>query len=129
MILSANYRNKRLRNFFDQPVKNDIRTYDNIQKITTGRGDDYKTGCYLDYTYFKKYYTLIATDLSKQQAPDVNPNTIQQINFTRNLDQPENTTMFFIIEEAKALANNSSANTKLSKTQLSKMVQLEGFLF
>ena len=28
-------------NFFEQPVKSNLRTYDNIQKIATGQGDDY----------------------------------------------------------------------------------------
>ena len=41
------------RNFFDQTVKNDLRTYDNIRKIATGQGDDYTTVCLLDYSYFK----------------------------------------------------------------------------
>ena len=41
------------KNFFDQPVKNDKVTYENIRKITIGQGDDYTTGCLLDYTYFK----------------------------------------------------------------------------
>ena len=41
-------------NFFDQPVKNNLRTYDNVQKIMIGQGDDYKTGCLLDYPYFKE---------------------------------------------------------------------------
>ena len=41
--------------FYDQPVKNDLITYDNIWKIATGQGDDYTTGCLLDYPYFKKY--------------------------------------------------------------------------
>ena len=45
-------------NFFDQPAKNNLRTYDNIWKITIGEGDDYKTGCLLDYLYFKNYYRL-----------------------------------------------------------------------
>ena len=54
------------RNFFDQPIKNDIRTYKNIRKITTGQGDDYTTGCLLDCNYFKKYYKMIAIDLRKQ---------------------------------------------------------------
>ena len=44
---------------------------------------------------------MIAIDLSKQQALDDDPRAIQQINFTVNLDRAENTTMFFIIEEAK----------------------------
>ena len=38
-----------------------------------GRGDDYTTGCLLDYPYFKENYNLLATDLGKQQAPDADP--------------------------------------------------------
>ena len=53
------------RNFFDKPVKSNLITYDNIQKIATGQGDDYTTGYLLDYTYFKEYYKMIAIDLSK----------------------------------------------------------------
>ena len=49
----------------------------------------------------KNYYKMIALDLSKQRALDANPKAIQKINFTANLDGTENTTMFFIIEEAK----------------------------
>ena len=55
-------------NFFDQPVKSDMRTYDNIQIIATDEGDEYTTGCLLDYPYFKDYYKMIAIDLSKQQS-------------------------------------------------------------
>ena len=61
------------KNVFDQPVKNDKVTYENIRKITIGQGDDYTTGCLLDYTYFKKYYKMIAVDLSKQQVLDDDP--------------------------------------------------------
>ena len=50
------------KNFFDQPVKNDKVTYKNIRKITTGKGDDYTTGCLLDYISFKNYYKMIAVD-------------------------------------------------------------------
>ena len=60
------------RNFFNQPIKNNLRTYDNIRKITTGQEDDYATGCLLDYHYFKEYYKIIAIDLSKQQVLDAN---------------------------------------------------------
>ena len=52
--------------FFDQPVKNDRVTYENIRKVATGQGDDYKSGWFLDYNYFKKYYKMIAVDLSKK---------------------------------------------------------------
>ena len=65
------------KNFFDQPVKNDKVTYENIRKIATGRGDDYTTGCLLNYIYFRKYYKMIAVDLSKQQALDTDPKAIE----------------------------------------------------
>ena len=69
------------KNVFNQPVRSDIRTY-NIPKITTGQQDDYKAGCLLDFTYFKTYYKMIAIDLSKQQAVDVDPKATKEINFT-----------------------------------------------
>ena len=59
-------------NFFNQPIKNNLRTYYNIRRITTGQEDDYATGCLLDYHYFKEYYKIIAIDLSKQQVLDAN---------------------------------------------------------
>ena len=74
------------RNFFDQPVKNNLITYDNIRKIATGQGDDYTTRYLLDYPYFKDYYKMIAINLSKQQALEADPKEIRQINFTANLD-------------------------------------------
>ena len=49
------------RNFYDQ-----IEKYDEIRKIARGKGDDYTTGCLLDYQYLKDHYQLIAVDLSKQ---------------------------------------------------------------
>ena len=74
------------RNFFVQPIKYDLKTYDNITKIATSQDDDYTTGCLLGYPYFKKYYKLIVVDLSKQQKLDADRKAIQQINFTGNLD-------------------------------------------
>ena len=88
------------KNFFDQQINNMFKTYENIRKITTSQGDDYTTGCLLDYTYFKIYYKIIAIDLSKLQALDADPRAIQQINFTENLDRA-NTRIYFILEEAK----------------------------
>ena len=55
----------------------------------------------LDYIYLKNNYKMIAIDLSKQQVLDADPRAIQQINFTANLVTAGNTTMSFIIEEAK----------------------------
>ena len=81
-------------NFFDQPIKNNKITYDNIRKIATGQGDDYTTGCLLDYPYFTNTYKMIAVDLSKQQALDADPRAIQQINFTAKLDRAGNTRVY-----------------------------------
>ena len=88
-------------NFFDQPIKNNKVTYENIRKIATGQGDDYTIGCSLDYLYFTNTYKMIAVDLSKQQAIDADPRAIQQINFFANLDRVGNTRVYFILEEAK----------------------------
>ena len=87
-------------NFFDQPIRDNNVTYENIRKIATRQGDDYTTGCLLDYSYFKDNYKMIAVDLSKQQALDADTRAIQQINFTANLDRA-NTRIYFILEEAK----------------------------
>ena len=66
--------------FFDQPVKNNLITYDNIRKIVTDQGDDYAVGCLLDYNYFNNYYKMIAIDFSKQEVLDADRKTIQRIN-------------------------------------------------
>ena len=87
-------------NFFDQPIRDNNVTYENIRKTATRQGDDYTTGCLLDYPYFKDNYKMIAVDLSKQQALDADTRAIQQINFTANLDRA-NTRIYFILEEAK----------------------------
>ena len=89
------------RNVFDQPINSMNKTYGNIRKIATGQGDDCTTGCLLDYPYFTEYYKMIAIVLSRQNELDAGPRAIQQINFTANLDRAGNTTIFFLIEEAK----------------------------
>ena len=96
---------------FIQPINSELKTHENIRKIATGQGDGYTTGCLLDYPYFKDHYKMIALDLSKQQALDADPRAIQQINFTANLDRAGNTTMFFIIEEAKETVLDFSQGT------------------
>ena len=75
------------KNLYDKSVKNNKATYENIKKLATLQGDDYTTGCLLDYMYFKNYFKLIAVDLSKQKALDPDLKAIQQINFTANLDR------------------------------------------
>ena len=58
------------KNLFDQPIKDNKVAY---EKIVTSQGDDYTTGCLLDYPYFKDSHKMIAVDLSKKQALDANP--------------------------------------------------------
>ena len=89
------------RNFFDQPIKTMSKICENIRKIATGKGDDYTTGCLLDYPYFKENYKMIAIDLSGPNQLDADLRAIQQTNFTANLDRAGNRTIFFITEEAK----------------------------
>ena len=89
------------RNFFDQPINSMNKTYENIRKIVSGKGDDYKTGCLLDYPYLKENYEMIGADLSRENELDADPRAIQRVNFTAKLDRAGNTTIFFIIEEAK----------------------------
>ena len=96
--------------FFDQPINNDIKTYKKIRIITTGQGDEYTTGL-LNYPYLKKKYKMIAIDLSKQQALDADLAAIQQINFPANLDRARNTTMLFVIQEAKQTVLDFSQGT------------------
>ena len=64
------------KNVFDQTIKNDIRTYDNIKKISTDKGDNYTTGCLLDFVYFKIDHKMIAIDLSKKHVLYSNPKAI-----------------------------------------------------
>ena len=90
-----------VKNQYDQPIRNNKVTNENIRKIATGEGDDYATGCLLDYPYFLDIYKMIAVDLSKIQALDSDPRAIQQINFTASLDRAGNTRVYFILEEAK----------------------------
>ena len=101
-------------NLFDQQIKDNKVTYENIKKIATGQGDDYTAGCLLDYPYFKDSYKMIAVDLSKQQALDADPRVIQQINFIANLDRADNIRIHFILEEAKeTILNFEQGNVKV----------------
>ena len=97
--------------FFDQPIKDDKVTYENIRKISTGKGDDYSTRCLLDFQYFIDNYKMIAVDLSRQQALDADPRAIQQINFIANLNRAGDTRVYFILEESKETQLNFPQGT------------------
>ena len=81
--------------FFELPIKTEEEAYEKI--IDISRNNEYTTGNVLDYDYFKKYYKLIAIDLSKQQVLQENEDLIQQINFIGRLTEAAN--VFIIIEK------------------------------
>ena len=94
------------RNFYDQPINDSIKQYDKIRKISTGQGDDYTTGCLLDFSYFEKKYRLIAVDLSKQKALDADSRAIQQIIFTGKIKATEANTrviIYYNLEKSKKI--------------------------
>ena len=98
-------------NFFNQPIKDNKVTHEIIRKVAIGKGDDYTNGCLLDYSYFTDSYKMIPVDLSRQQALDVDPRAIQQINFTANLDRADSTRIYFILEESKENKLNFAQGT------------------
>ena len=53
------------KSFYDQPIDSTRTQYEEIRKLTRGQGEDYTTGCLLDYEYIKNHYRLIAADLSR----------------------------------------------------------------
>ena len=83
--------------FYDLPIKTEEEAYE--KNIDISRNNEYTTGNLLDYDYFKKYYKLIAIDLSKQQVLQENEDLIQQINFIGKLEEAAN--VFIIIEKKR----------------------------
>ena len=48
--------------FYDQPISDKITKYEELIRLTSGKGEDYKTGCLLDYKYYKDHYSITACD-------------------------------------------------------------------
>ena len=96
----------------EKTINNNFKTYGNVRKIAIGRGDDYRTGCFLNYIYFRKYYKMIEVDLSKQQALYADQQKqFNKINFIANLERAENKRFYFILEEAKEIVFEFSQET------------------
>ena len=87
------------RKFYDQPINDQIKKYDLTRKIATGKGDDYTTGCLLDYQYFKDPFQLIAVDISEQKELYADPRAIQQIMFYGKLET--NSKVCTVLEKSK----------------------------
>ena len=92
--------------FFDLPIKTKEEGYEKV--IDISRNNEYTAGNLLDYDYFKKYYKLIAINLSKQQVLQENEDLIQQINFIGRLEQAAS--VFIIIEKKEHTILDFSQN-------------------
>ena len=90
------------RNFYDQPINDLIKQYDEVRKVSTRQGDDYTTGCLSDYAYVKDNYRLTAEDLSKRKSLNADPKAIQQIMFQRKTVQKLR--LYTILEKSKERA-------------------------
>ena len=105
------------KNFYDQAINDSIKQYDGIRKISTGQGDDYTTGCLLDFACFEKNYRLITADLSKQKALDFDSRAIQQIIFTGKIKAAADNTraiIYYILEQSKeTMLEFSKGTTKV----------------
>ena len=98
--------------FYNQPINDSIKQYDKIRKISIRQGDDYTTGCLLDFAYFEKNYKLIAVDLSKQKALDADSRAIQQIIFTGKVSA--NAIIYYTLEKSKeTILEFSKGTTKV----------------
>ena len=93
------------KSFFDLPVKNEKEAYEKL--IDVSNNNDYATDNLLGFAYFKKYYKLIAIDLSKQTKLK----DLQQIKFIGKLLRNNGATMFFIIENSEETTFNFSQNS------------------
>ena len=102
------------RNFYDKQTNDSIKQCNEIRKIGAGPGDDYTTGCLLDFAYFFEKYRLTAAGLSKQKALDADSITIQQIILTAKIKATEDNTrviIYYIFEKSKERALQFSENT------------------
>ena len=88
------------KNLYDQPIDSDIKRYQEISKLTTGQGENYTTGCLLDYEYISLYTNIVIiilytntnnVDLSRQKELDGDPKATQQIEFVGQLKKLDNT--------------------------------------
>ena len=105
------------KNFYDQPINDSIKQYDEVRKVSTGQGDDYTTGCLLDFAYFEKNYRLIAADLRKQKALDADSRALQQIIFNgqiKSIVANTSVIIYYILKQSKeTILKFSKGTTKV----------------
>ena len=94
-MLEDIFKNYNGKNFYNQANDSDIKRCEEIRKLTTGQGQDYASGCSLEFDYIKNIYRLIAVDLSRQEELNTDLNAVQQIEFIgqlKKLDHDGNAT-------------------------------------
>ena len=102
------------RNFYDQNVNSSIVKYNELLKTTTGRSEDYSTGCLLDYDYYLKDFNIVGIDLSHQAVLDSDPKINQQIEFVYKLpsgDADINYDLLTVLEKEKQTVLKFSEGT------------------
>ena len=108
------------RNFYDNPIENNIEKYRELKKVMIGKGEDYTTGSLLDFNYCNKHYKLVAVDLSKQKELGADPTAIQQIEFMYMIGT--SSTIYWVPEKSKeTILEYSKINCKVTSVQLNKL--------
>ena len=87
------------RNFYANPIEDDIEKYRELKKVMIEKGEDYTRGSLLDFNYFDKHYKLVALDLFKQKELDADPRAIQQVEFKYMLGT--DSTIYWVLEKSK----------------------------
>ena len=110
------------KNFYNKPIDSDTKQYEVIRTLTTEKRDDFTTGCVLDYENIKNHYRLTAADGSRQNELDVDPKSIQQIEFFGQLKDPDDATVanesMFVLT---VLEKVRETRVKLTNTKLIKL--------
>ena len=102
------------RNFYDQNVNYSIVRYNELLKMTTGRSEDYSTGCLFDYDYCIKYFNIVGIDLPHQAALDSDPKIDQKIEVVYKLPSGTaaiNYNLLTVLEKEKQTALKFSEGT------------------
>ena len=102
------------RNFYHQNVNSSIVRYNELLKMTTGRSEDYSTGCLLDYDYYIKDFNIVGIDLPNQAVLDSDPKISQQIEFAYKLpsgDAAINYDLLTVLEKEKQTVLKFSEGT------------------
>ena len=100
-----------VRNFYDQIINDSITRYNELLRLTTGKSEDYTTGCLIDYDYYINNHNIIAVDLSHQAVLDSDPKEIQQIEFIYKIGRDLTAQILIVLEKEKETVLEFSRET------------------